>query len=77
MYRAKYRDTNFGKPLSQKGNPGVNSGVLLLHFERLRKSLLYNKLLLPEQVKRFVTYYYYYYHYNRNFYHLIIIIIFL
>lgn len=52
MYRAKYRDTEFGKPLSQHGNPGVNSGVLLLRLAKMRESDLYKRLLLPNQVKR-------------------------
>lgn len=51
MYRAKYRDTDFGKPLSQHGNPGVNSGVLLLHLSRIRNSKLYNDLMAPKRVK--------------------------
>ncbi|KAK6622143.1 hypothetical protein RUM44_001950 [Polyplax serrata] len=57
VYRAKYRDTNFGKPLSQNGNPGVNSGVLLLNLARLRESDMYNRLLSPEQVKKLVDKY--------------------
>ncbi|KAL0276974.1 UNVERIFIED_CONTAM: hypothetical protein PYX00_004419 [Menopon gallinae] len=57
MYRAKYRDTEFGKPLSQHGNPGVNSGVLLLNLAKMRESDLYERLLSPNQVKRLVEKY--------------------
>ena len=51
MYRAKNRDTDFGKPLSQNGNPGVNSGVLLLNLTRIRQSKSYNDLMSPKIVK--------------------------
>lgn len=51
MHRAQNRQTKFGEPLSAGGNPGVNSGVLLMNFAGQRASTLYQNLLKSENVK--------------------------
>ena len=49
----KYRKENPGTLLGNPpphGNPGYNSGVLLLHLHRMRMSDLYNSYLEPERL---------------------------
>ena len=43
-YRNANKDTMVGEPVSAGGNPGFNSGVLLLDLAKLRKSELYERL---------------------------------
>uniref|UniRef100_A0A224XF65 Putative xyloside xylosyltransferase 1 n=1 Tax=Panstrongylus lignarius TaxID=156445 RepID=A0A224XF65_9HEMI len=50
MYRYKHKNTTLGEPFSSGGFPGVNSGVLLLHLENMRKSSLYQKMLTKDMV---------------------------
>lgn len=57
QYRNHHKHSRFGRPLSTGGFPGVNSGVLLLHFDRLRASSEYNYLLTPTAVKELVNKY--------------------
>lgn len=63
-YRAKNPNTNFGNPYYpsikhtkkkhtiKHGYPGLNSGVVLMDFEKIRKSKLYNENLNSENVMR-------------------------
>lgn len=41
------------------GYPGLNSGVVLLDFEKIRKSKLYEDCLKPENVRRIAKKYYF------------------
>ncbi|XP_073977175.1 xyloside xylosyltransferase [Rhodnius prolixus] len=50
VYRNKHKNTSLGEPQSSGGFPGVNSGVLLLHLDNMRKSSLYQKMLTKEIV---------------------------
>ena len=43
-YRNAHKDTMVGEPISVGGNPGFNSGVLLLDLAKLRNSELYERL---------------------------------
>ena len=43
-YRNTHKDTMVGEPISVGGNPGFNSGVLLLDLAKLRNSELYERL---------------------------------
>uniref|UniRef100_A0A1B6G689 Xyloside xylosyltransferase 1 n=1 Tax=Cuerna arida TaxID=1464854 RepID=A0A1B6G689_9HEMI len=56
-YRSRHKHTPLGSPLSLGGFPGVNSGVLLLHLDRLRASAEYNHLLTPQAVRRLANKY--------------------
>ncbi|XP_054271145.1 xyloside xylosyltransferase 1 [Macrosteles quadrilineatus] len=57
LYRNHHKHSRLGAPLSTGGFPGVNSGVLLLDFQRLRLSDEYNQLLNPDAVKQMVDKY--------------------
>lgn len=57
LYRNHHKHSRLGAPLSIGGFPGVNSGVLLLDFQRLRLSDEYNQLLNPDAVKQMVDKY--------------------
>merc|ERR1719383_404776 len=56
-YRNANKGTMVGEPVSLGGNPGFNSGVLLMHLERLRKSELYELLNQEPTIKSYVTKY--------------------
>ena len=43
-YRNNNKGTNVGEPVSAGGNPGFNSGVLLLDLTKLRSSELFEFL---------------------------------
>jgi len=56
----KYRKENPGTLLGNPpphGNPGYNSGVLLLHLHRMRMSDLYNSYLEPERLHQLLQKY--------------------
>lgn len=67
-YRAQHPDTSLGAPYYpfaedrapgrvRHGYPGLNSGVVLLDFGRMRASSFYAEILEPEQVQRLVQKY--------------------
>ncbi|XP_061396821.1 xyloside xylosyltransferase 1 [Musca vetustissima] len=71
-YRANYPQTDFGSPFylppshqelqqqhssGKHGYPGLNSGVVLLHLQRIRKSPLYHHQLQDVQVRKLTTKY--------------------
>jgi len=49
-YRGKNKGTSFGNP-SPNGNPGFNSGVILLHLDRMKTSSSYQSYLDEGNVK--------------------------
>lgn len=53
LYRYRYqnKETKLGMPFSEGGFPGVNSGVLVLHLDRLRASTAYEKLLSNDSLE--------------------------
>lgn len=57
IYRSKYKDTMFGRPMGEGGFPGLNSGVIMFQFEHIRKSKKYSELLKPEAVQQLVKKY--------------------
>lgn len=73
QYRAKNPHTDFGSPYysshannkhhkshhnnRKHGYPGLNNGVVLMNFERIRKSKLYGELLSAENVQRIANKY--------------------
>lgn len=57
QFRSKHKHTHLGSAFSMGGFPGVNSGVLLLDFDRIRASDEYNQLLTPSAVKLMVDKY--------------------
>jgi len=57
QYRAKNKKTKLGLPQLSGGFPGVNSGVLLLHLDRIRNSTLYSHLIHPGVLKNLTSKY--------------------
>ncbi|CAA9994074.1 unnamed protein product [Nesidiocoris tenuis] len=51
-YRNSHKDTKMGSPFSEGGFPGVNSGVLLLDLEKMRRSVIYQGLLIPGEIDK-------------------------
>ena len=58
VYRQSHPDTRAGDP-APKGNPGFNSGVLLMDLDRMRKSERYNTLLDSDIVEKLAQKYSY------------------
>ncbi|KAG8223866.1 hypothetical protein J437_LFUL005430 [Ladona fulva] len=44
-FRSSHPDTRIGEPISEQGYPGVNSGVILLNLDGMRKSKLYAQFI--------------------------------
>lgn len=57
LYRSRHSGTKFGSPLSSGGFPGLNSGVILFYFNRIRESTLYHSLTSKEAVERLMKKY--------------------
>lgn len=55
-YRQEHPGTKCGEP-SSRGNPGFNSGVLLIDLEAARRSSTYRKFLTPKGAQRLVEKY--------------------
>ncbi|XP_061832301.1 xyloside xylosyltransferase 1 isoform X1 [Nerophis lumbriciformis] len=58
----QYRKENPGTPVGEpppEGQPGFNSGVMLLHLAAMRASPLYNQLLQPHHVGRLAQHYHF------------------
>uniref|UniRef100_A0A0A9WZ56 Xyloside xylosyltransferase 1 n=1 Tax=Lygus hesperus TaxID=30085 RepID=A0A0A9WZ56_LYGHE len=51
-YRSSHKDSKLGTAASEGGFPGINSGVLLLDLEKMRKSVIYQGLLIPGEVDK-------------------------
>ena len=58
VYRQSHPGTRAGDP-APKGNPGFNSGVLLMDLDRMRKSERYNTLLDSDIVEKLTQKYSY------------------
>lgn len=58
-YRNKNPNTTFGEPSFSGGYPGYNSGVMLLHLQRLRDSLEYEQIISSDNVERMAQKYYF------------------
>ncbi|XP_014609580.1 PREDICTED: xyloside xylosyltransferase 1 [Polistes canadensis] len=50
LYRSRHPKTMFGESPRVGGFPGFNSGMILFHLERLRKSSLYEKIVTKDSV---------------------------
>ncbi|XP_015172557.1 PREDICTED: xyloside xylosyltransferase 1 [Polistes dominula] len=50
LYRSRHPKTMFGESPNMGGFPGFNSGMVLFHLERLRKSSLYEKIVTKDSV---------------------------
>ncbi|RWS06962.1 Xyloside xylosyltransferase 1-like protein [Dinothrombium tinctorium] len=60
-YRSQRNRTEFGNP-HPYGLPGLNSGVLLLHLQRMRDSSVYNSMLNPLSIASLANQYYFHGH---------------
>lgn len=58
QYRNENKNTRVGDP-PPNGLTGFNSGVLLMHLEKMRKSELYSQMIEPEVVERLTKKYYF------------------
>ncbi|XP_014243230.1 xyloside xylosyltransferase 1 [Cimex lectularius] len=57
LYRSRNNTTRFGAAHSKGGLPGINSGVLLLDLEKMRRSTLYQHVLEEHEVNRLASKY--------------------
>lgn len=57
LYRSHHNKTKFGSPLGNGGFPGLNSGVILFRFDRIRASSLYETLMTQDSVNRLLKKY--------------------
>ena len=58
QYRNENKNTRVGDP-PPDGLTGFNSGVLLMHLDKMRKSKLYQQMMEPEQVEALTKKYYF------------------
>ncbi|RZF39036.1 hypothetical protein LSTR_LSTR008626 [Laodelphax striatellus] len=57
VYRSHHKHTKLGSPLSNGGFPGLNSGVILFRFDRIRASKLYETLLTLPAIQNLTSKY--------------------